>query len=102
MYQTIREYQTSPQSVDEILAKDEKSFVPLISHAPGFCEYSLVDSGNGMITSTSLFESRSDGENFNKVGMDWVEKNLGTLLPAKPKVISGEVRIHTTAVALVP
>ena len=52
--------------------------------------------------SVSLFENRSDGENFNQVGMDWVQKNLGSLLPSKPKVTAGEVRIHATAAALVP
>ncbi len=102
MYLTIREYQTNPQSTDEILRQDEKGFVPFITNAAGFREYYCIDGGNGTLTSVSLFENRSDGEHFNKVGMDWVQKNLGSLLPAKPKVTSGEVRIHATAAALVP
>ena len=102
MYLTIREYQTNPQSIDEILRQDEQHFVPLITRAPGFRDYYCIDGGNGTLTSVSLFASRFEGEEFNKVGMDWVQKNLGSLLPATPKVTSGEVRIHATAAALVP
>lgn len=62
MYQTIREYQTNQHSVAEILAQDEKGFVPLISNATGFREYTRIDSGNGVVTSTSVFANRADGE----------------------------------------
>jgi len=100
MYQTIREYQTSPQSVNEILAKDEKSFVPYISNAPGFREYTCIDSGNGVVISTSLFANRADGEKFNGLAMNWVHEHLGSLLPTAPRVTSGEVRTHATGKVL--
>jgi hypothetical protein len=100
MYQTIREYQTNPQSVVEILAQDEKSFVPFISDAPGFREYTCIDAGNGVVTSTSLFANRDDGEKFNTLAMNWVNDHLHTLLPTTPRVISGEVRTHVTGKVL--
>jgi hypothetical protein len=53
-------------------------------------------SGNGQLTSTSLFANRSDGDQFNKLAIEWVQQNLKTLMPNSPKVISGEVRIHCT------
>src|SRR5450759_2666091 len=65
VYHTIREYQTSPQSTNEILQKDEKSFVPFVTNAPGFRDYTCIDGGNGTLTSVSLFENRVDGEKFN-------------------------------------
>jgi hypothetical protein len=100
MYQTIREYQTNPQSVAEILAQDEKSFVPFISNAPGFREYTCIDAGNGVVISTSLFASREDGEKFNTQALNWVHEHLGSLLPTTPRVTSGEVRIHVTGKVL--
>ena len=100
MYQTIREYQTDQSSVSEILAKDEKSFVPFISNAEGFREYTCIDAGNGTVTSTSLFASRSDGEKFNTQAMNWVSEHLGSLLPTAPRVTSGEVRSHATGKVL--
>ncbi|GAC1511046.1 MAG: hypothetical protein NVS2B16_11930 [Chloroflexota bacterium] len=100
MYLTIREYQTNPTSVNEILTQDEKSFVPFISHAKGFRDYYCIDSGNGVLTSLSLFDNRVDGESFNQVAIDWVKSNLGSLLPTTPKVTSGEVRSHATGKVL--
>lgn len=96
MYQTIREYQTDQNSISEILATDEKSFVPFITNAPGFSEYTCIDAGNGVVASTSVFTNRSDGETFNTLAMNWVNEHLGSLLPTTPKVISGEVRSHAT------
>ena len=100
MYQTIREYQTDQKSVAEILATVEKSFVPFISNAPGFREYTCIDAGNGVITSTSLFASRADGEKFNSQAKTWVNEHLGSFLPTAPRVMSGEVRSHATGKVL--
>jgi hypothetical protein len=100
MYQTIREYQTQPSSVSEILATVEKSFVPFISNAQGFREYTCIDAGNGVVVSTSLFANRSDGEKFNTLAMNWVNEHLGSHLPTAPRVISGEVRSHATGKVL--
>ena len=100
MYQTIREYKTDASSVSEILAKVEKSFVPFISNAQGFREYTCIDSGNGVVTSTSLFANRADGETFNAMAKTWVNEHLGTLLPTAPRVISGDVRAHATGTVL--
>jgi hypothetical protein len=101
MYQTIREYQTSPQSIDQILQTDEKSFVPFITNAPGFRAYTCVDSGNNVLTSVSLFENRADGEKFNTLAKNWVQEHLGSLLPTAPRVIAGEVRTHAMGKVLV-
>ena len=100
MYQTIREYQTDTKFVEEILAKDEKSFVPFISNAQGFREYTVIDAGNGVVTSTSLFANRTDGEKFNTLAMNWVNEHLGSLLPTAPRVMSGDVRAHATGKVL--
>src|SRR3954447_11082186 len=100
MYQTIREYQTTPQSIDGILAKDAQSFVPLIRNAPGFVDYSCVDGGNGTLISVSVFQNRTDGEKFNMQATSWVNEHLGTLLPTAPRVTTGEVRNHVTGKVL--
>jgi hypothetical protein len=96
MYQTIREYKTNPQSIGEVLATDEKSFVPFIKDAPGFREYTCIDAGNGTVSSTSTFASQVDGEKFNTLAVNWVHENLSSQLPTPPRVSSGEVRTHVT------
>jgi hypothetical protein len=100
VYQTIREYQASPKSIDEILQKVETGFVPFMTNAPGFRDYTCIDGGNGTLTSVSLFENRSDGEKFNVLAKTWVNEHLGSLLPTAPRVITGEVRTHATGKVL--
>lgn len=100
MYQTIREYQVDKSAVTEILSRDEKTFVPFISNAPGFREYTCTDTGNGVVTSTSVFASRSEGDMFNTQAGNWVKQNLGSLIPGAPRVTSGEIRVHATGKVL--
>ncbi len=40
----------------------EGGFVPLISETPGFEAYYLVDAGNGVVVSLSLFRERARAE----------------------------------------
>ena len=100
MYLTIRQYQTDRELVEDILAKDQKDFVPLISSAAGFRDYYCIDNGNGMLTSVSVFENRSDGDKFNTLALEWVRNNLASDLPTSPKVTSGDVRTHATGKVL--
>jgi hypothetical protein len=100
MYQTIREYQTDKNSVAEILTEVEKSFVSLVSNAQGFREYTIIDAGNGVIVSNSLFANRSDGDAFNTQASKWVNEHLSHLALTPPKVMSGEVRSHVTGTVL--
>ena len=100
MYLTIREYQTNQSSVSEILATVEKSFVPFISNAPGFREYTCIDAGNRMVLSTSLFANRSDGETFNALARSWVNEHLSSLLNSAPRVVLGDVLVHATGKVL--
>jgi hypothetical protein len=95
MYLTIRQYQTEQRFIHEILRQDRLSFVPVITKASGFREYTCIDSGHGTITSTSVFEDRAAAERFDGVVKEWVKQNLGSLLPSSPYVISGVIENHT-------
>lgn len=100
MYLTIRQYQTDQQSIHEILRQDRLSFVPAITKASGFREYTCIDSGHGTITSVSVFDDRASSERFDSVVKDWVKQHMGSLLPTSPTVISGVIENHTTAKVL--
>jgi hypothetical protein len=101
MYLTIRQYQTDQQSIHEILRQDRLSFVPAITKATGFREYTCIDSGHGTITSISVFVDRAAAERFDIVAKEWVKQNMGSLLPSSPLVISGVIENHTAGKVLV-
>jgi hypothetical protein len=90
----MREYQTDPASIDEITRRVEEGFVPIISGAAGFVSYTLVDFGNGDLTTFSTFEEKGQAEESVSRAAGWVRENLASLLPNPPRVTTGEVLLR--------
>ena len=47
MYAAIRQYQTEPGSIDEVVRRVNEDFVPLISDMQGFVAYFALNAGQG-------------------------------------------------------
>ena len=93
MYATVRRYDgvTDPREAGR---RVDEGFVPIISTVSGFLAYYWVDAGDGVMVSTSVFESRDGAEESNSKAADWVKENLASLLPNPPQVTAGEVVAH--------
>ena len=93
MYATVRRYDgvTDPREAGR---RVNEGFVPIISKVSGFVAYDWVDAGNGVMVSTSVFESRDGAEESNRRAADWVKENLAPLLPNPPQITAGEVVAH--------
>ena len=72
----------------------EEVFVPIISEMPGFLAYYLVDAGDGVMDSTSVFEHKDAEEQSNFRAGQFVAEHLAPLLPNPPQVTVGEVVVH--------
>ena len=98
MHATIRRYESIDQSrTRELVKQVEDSLVPTLRELPGFTGYSLVDSGNGVMTSVSLFDTAAQAEESIRVAGSWLRENkLETVLPNAPKITSGTVAVHAT------
>jgi len=98
MHVTMRRYESIDQSrASEILKKAEENLVPALSELPGFSSYSLVDSGNGVMTSVSFFDTAAQADESTRLSSSWVsEQNLETALPTAPKITSGPVVVNKT------
>ncbi len=97
MYASIRRYQVDPGSVDEVVRQAEEVFVPIISGAPGFNAYYLVNAGDGVVATVSVFENQAGAEESNKLAADWVKDNLAALVTGPPEITAGEVALHRGA-----
>ena len=97
MYASIRRYQVDPDSVDEVVRLAEEGFVPIVSGAPGFNAYYLVNAGDGVVASISVFEDQAGAEESNKLAADWVKDNLAALVTGPPEITAGKVALHTGA-----
>ncbi len=95
MYTSIRRYEgVSPGTIEEIVKLVEEGFVPIISAGAGFISYHLVDAGDGVMTTISMFETEAAAEESNKAAASWVKEALAKFLPTSPQITAGEVRIN--------
>ena len=90
MYATVRRYEgvTDPAEAGR---RVREGFVPLISGMEGFIAYYWVDAGNGVMLSTSVFETRAEEETSTERAASFVHENLAELLPNPPQITDGEV-----------
>jgi hypothetical protein len=59
----------------------------------GFLGYYITDAGGGTIFSTTIFETKANAEESNRIAAEWVGKNPSVLPPAT-RVTTGEVIGH--------
>jgi hypothetical protein len=90
MYATVRRYEgvTDPAEAGR---RVNEGFVPLISELEGFIAYYWVDAGNGVMVSTSVFETQAAEEASNERAAGFVRDNMVELLPNPPQITAGEV-----------
>jgi len=65
--------------------------VPAIREIPGFVDYYLVDGGDGVMISTSIFEDPSGEEESNWKAGEFTGERLASLSPDPPHITAGEV-----------
>ena len=97
MYASIRRYKTSLGAAAEIAQRVNQGFVPIISKAPGFIAYHLVDAGNDVVATVSVFQDQAGAEESNRMAADWVKSSIASLLSGPPEITAGTVTVHTTA-----
>lgn len=98
MYATIRRVEgLSRETIEETIKRLEESFVPIISAGTGFISYNFIDSGDGVIATISVFETKAAAEESNKASASWVKEALSEFVTKPPEITIGEVRIAKSA-----
>ncbi|GHK01518.1 hypothetical protein SY2F82_33150 [Streptomyces sp. Y2F8-2] len=90
MYAAVRRYEgvTDPAEAGRRVSEE---FVPLIRQIPGLLAYYWVDAGDGVMISTTVFESEEGVEESIEKAAAFVRHNVASLLPNPPQVMSGQV-----------
>ncbi len=93
MYVTVRRYEgvTDPSEAGRLV---EEGFIPIISEMPGFVAYYLVDAGDGVMVSTSVFEHQAAEEESSWRAGQFVAQYIAPLTPNPPQITAGEVVAH--------
>ena len=98
MHAIIRRYESIDQSrKSELVKMVDENFFPTLRELPGFNGYSLIDAGNGVMTSISFFDTAAQADESTRVAAGWLrDEKLETALPNAPKITSGDVVVHKT------
>jgi hypothetical protein len=99
MFATIRRYEAIDQGrTSELVKKADETLLPSLSELPGFSGYSLIEAGDGVVSSISFFDTSAHADESTRVASNWVrEQKLESALPNPPKITSGEVVVHKTS-----
>jgi hypothetical protein len=100
MHATVRRYEGVDASrTDELTTKISEKLIPRLSELPGFDSYYLIEAGNGVMTSISLFDTSAHADESTQLAAGWVrDEQLEAALPNPPKITFGEVIAHKTNV----
>lgn len=99
MFATIRRYEATDKSrTSELAKKADEGLVPKLSELPGFGGYSLIDTGDGVLSSIGFFDTSEQADEATRVASTWVsDEKLESVLPNAPKITTGEVVVHRTS-----
>jgi hypothetical protein len=95
---TIRRYESIDQSrMSELVKKVDESLLPTLCELPGFNGYSLIDAGDGVVTSVGFFDTAAQADESTRIAASWLrEQKLESVLPNAPKLTSGDIVVHKT------
>ena len=100
MYATIRRYEgVDATRTNEVVRKVNETLVPQLRELPGFSGYTLIQAGNGILSSLGLFETSEQADESTKLVTKWIaDENFNTVIPNPPKITSGRVVAHISGV----
>jgi hypothetical protein len=93
MHATLRRYEgVEPSRTVELTRKVDNELIPKLKELPGFSGYYLIEAGNGVMTSISLFDTAEQADKSSRIASNWVrDEKLESALPNAPKITFGEV-----------
>lgn len=96
MYTVVRHYKITPGAFDHISQRVQEGFINIISSAPGFIGYYLVNSNNNTVMTISIFEDQVGAYESTTTAAKWIKANIADLIEMPPTVIAGEATVHHT------
>ena len=101
MHATVRRYEGVDTSrTDELKTKVNETLLPKLSNISGFKGYYLLDAGNGVFSSFSMFDNAQHADEATQLVATWVrDEKFESILPNAPKISIGEVIAEKNGIA---
>ena len=103
MHATIRRYDgVDLTRTDELVSNVNETLVPQLRELAGFSGYYLLDAGNGVMSSISLFETPEQADESANLVAKWItDENFTSAIPNAPKITTGKVVAHSNGLAAI-
>jgi heme-degrading monooxygenase HmoA len=88
MHTVIRRYDGVEDGA-EVARRAVEEFGPILRDQPGFQGYYVVDAGDGVLATISVFDTEEQAADSVTAAAGWVQENVAHLIPNAPKVTSG-------------
>ena len=92
MYTTVRRFRVRGTAA-AVGRRLEQGVVPLVTRAPGFRSYAVLDAGGGALLTITVCVDRAEAEDVERLVTAWVAENLGTLLVPEDAA-AGDVLVY--------
>ena len=89
MYTVIRRYQDVADTT-EVARRAVEEFAPQLHDQPGFLGYWVVDAGDGVLATITVYETEDAADASTAAAATWVQENIPNLVPSPPRVTAGE------------
>jgi hypothetical protein len=97
MYASIRRYRMGAGSMDDAMHLADTELADRIMREPGFVDYQVMDTGDGTITSVTIFEDEQQCVRSNDMAGDFVREHLGDFQIERLDMSGGEVMVSRAA-----
>ena len=97
MYASIRRYRMGAGSIDDVMHLADTEFADRLAEEPGFVDYQVLDTGDGTITSMTIFDTEDQCQASNDMAAEWVRERLADFDVERLEVFGGEVMVSRAA-----
>ena len=93
MYAAVRRYD-GVTDTKEVARQVEEHFLPILREMPGFVAYYVVDAGDGVMVTTSVFEHQDAEEQSSWKAGQFTAEHIAPLSPNPTQITAGDVVAH--------
>jgi hypothetical protein len=101
MYREIRTYELLLGTREECIQHVQERLVPLLSHVPGFRDFSLVEIGDNHVTFIITFHTQGDARAPAQLMRSWIAEHAD-FMQEVTQVAAGELRVLGEPVRVPP
>ena len=100
MYAMVRRYRIDREDIDDVAHRVDTEFADAVGEEPGFCDYQVIDCGDGTIVSITIFAGEDGARRSNQMAAEWVSQSLGDVQIERVDAVGGEVLVSRAADAV--